>query len=62
MGGGRGGNRAHQKKDFGTIPYFLEIADYKKAFMYAALSKSVFKKQANRLKTLLKVFGNSKHF
>ena len=25
------------KKDFGAIPYFLVIADYKKAFLYEAL-------------------------
>ena len=35
-GGGEGGAilRAHQKKDFCTIPYFLVIADYEKAFQY----------------------------
>jgi hypothetical protein len=29
--------RAHKKNDFGTIPYFLEIADYENAFLYVAL-------------------------
>jgi hypothetical protein len=28
--------RAHQKTDFGAIPYFLVIADYEKAFLYVA--------------------------
>ena len=29
--------RAHQKKDFGAIPYFLVIADYEKAVLYVDL-------------------------
>jgi hypothetical protein len=29
--------RAHQKKGFGAIPYFLVIPDYEKAFLYVAL-------------------------
>ena len=34
----KGGNTdGAPKKDFGTIPYFLVIADYEKAFLYAAL-------------------------
>jgi hypothetical protein len=37
-GGERGGNtEGAPKKDFGTIPYFLVIADYKKAFQYVVL-------------------------
>ena len=38
LGGGRGAIlRAHQKKDFGAIPYFLVITNYEKAFLYVAL-------------------------
>ena len=39
--GKKGGGilRSHQKKFFGTIPYFLVIADYEKAFLYVALKK-----------------------
>ena len=37
--GGKGGAilRAHQKKDFGAIPYFLVIVDYEKAFLYVGV-------------------------
>ena len=38
LGKKRGGNiEGTPKKDFDTIPYFLEIADYEKAFLYVAL-------------------------
>jgi hypothetical protein len=38
MGEKRGGNiEGTPKKDFDTIPYFLEIANYEKAFLYVAL-------------------------
>ena len=34
----RGGNtEGAQKRDFGAIPYFLVIANYKNAFLYIAL-------------------------
>jgi hypothetical protein len=34
----KGGNTdGAPKKDFGTIPYFLVIANYEKAFLYVAL-------------------------
>ena len=31
--------RAHKKKDFVAIQYFLVTADYEKAFLYVALKK-----------------------
>jgi hypothetical protein len=38
IGEKRGGNtEGASKKDFGLIPYFLVIANYKKAFLYVAL-------------------------
>jgi hypothetical protein len=51
----KGGNTdGAPKKDFGTIPYFLVIADYEKAFLYVALKYflSDMDKQAQQMKTL----------
>ena len=50
-----GGNtlRVHNKKVVGTIPCFLEITDYEKAFLHVAFNsfspKSVFNKQAQQI-------------
>jgi hypothetical protein len=45
IGGGKGGGntRAHQKKDFGEIPYFLEITYVGEAYLIFEKS-SVFPK------------------
>jgi len=55
--------RAHQKKDFGAIPYFLEITNVGEAYLIfekiSRLPKVFSTNSPNRLKTL-SVF--SKHF
>jgi hypothetical protein len=56
--------RVHKKKDFGTIPYFLEIANVGEACLIfekiSVLPKVYSTNRPNRLKTLLKVFWQFK--
>ncbi len=56
--------RKHKNKDFGTIPFFLEIANVGEAYLIFERISVVLKvystNRPNRLKTLLKVFWQFK--
>jgi len=51
----------HNKTDVGTIPCFLEITDYEKAFLHVTFNSFSLKvystNRPNRLNTLLKVLA-----